>query len=79
MPTLRLLPFSILLGVVGILCVGLTGFWCYHWRGGFGWDGTARMFNWHPVFMVMGMVVLYGAGTWEPSRLSHGTIPLPGG
>ncbi|XP_025062696.1 cytochrome b ascorbate-dependent protein 3 isoform X1 [Alligator sinensis] len=88
MPTLRFLPFSILLGVVGILCVGLTGFWCYHWRGGFGWDGTARMFNWHPVFMVTGMVVLYGAaalvyrlplsrrGSKLPWKLLHAALAL---
>ncbi|KAG1958711.1 cytochrome b ascorbate-dependent protein [Pimephales promelas] len=35
-------------------------FWNYTYRGGFAWDGSAKQFNWHPVFMVTGMVVLFG-------------------
>lgn len=64
MPTFQFLPFAALLGTLGFLCVVFTGFWSHHWRGGFAWDGSAKMFNWHPVFMVTGMLVLYGAGKW---------------
>ncbi|KAJ7344237.1 hypothetical protein JRQ81_000187 [Phrynocephalus forsythii] len=60
MPTVSFLPFSILLGVVGILCVGFTVYWSHHWLGGFAWDGSFLMFNWHPVLMVTGLLVLYG-------------------
>ncbi|XP_043827402.1 lysosomal membrane ascorbate-dependent ferrireductase CYB561A3 isoform X1 [Dromiciops gliroides] len=55
--------FSLVLGTLGSLCVLFTVYWVHHWRGGFGWDGTSLMFNWHPVLMVAGMVVLYGAAS----------------
>lgn len=53
----------LLLGVLGFLCVLCTTYWAQHWRGGFAWDGSQYMFNWHPVLMVSGMVVLYGAAS----------------
>uniref|UniRef100_A0A8C0Y7U1 Lysosomal membrane ascorbate-dependent ferrireductase CYB561A3 n=1 Tax=Cyprinus carpio carpio TaxID=630221 RepID=A0A8C0Y7U1_CYPCA len=46
--------------ILGIICVALVVHWNYSYRGGFAWDGSAKHFNWHPVFMVTGMVVLYG-------------------
>ncbi|XP_061465777.1 lysosomal membrane ascorbate-dependent ferrireductase CYB561A3 isoform X2 [Rhineura floridana] len=82
------LPFSILLGILGILCVGLTVYWSQHWLGGFAWDGSSQMFNWHPVLMVTGMLVLYGAAalvyrvplSWEgpklPWKLLHAALTL---
>ncbi|XP_048341476.1 lysosomal membrane ascorbate-dependent ferrireductase CYB561A3 isoform X2 [Sphaerodactylus townsendi] len=88
MPGIQFLPFSILLGILGILCVGLTGFWSQHWLGGFAWDGSSEMFNWHPVFMVTGMLVLYGSAalvyrvplSWEgpklPWKLLHAGLTL---
>ncbi|XP_020647988.3 lysosomal membrane ascorbate-dependent ferrireductase CYB561A3 isoform X1 [Pogona vitticeps] len=77
MPTVSFLPFSIVLGVLGILCVGFTVYWSHHWLGGFAWDGSSHMFNWHPVLMVTGMLVLYGIAalvyrvplSWEGSKL----------
>lgn len=51
-----------LLGSLGSLCILFTTYWMQYWRGGFAWDGSVHMFNWHPVLMVSGMVVLYGAG-----------------
>ena len=59
---LPFLPFCVLLGGLGFVCVAFVSAWCQHWRGGFALDGSAQMFNWHPVLMVTGMVVLYGAG-----------------
>ncbi|NXL85677.1 CYAC3 protein, partial [Alectura lathami] len=61
MPALPFLPFCAFLGGLGLVCVAFVTAWCQRWRGGFAWDGSARMFNWHPVLMVTGMVVLYGA------------------
>lgn len=52
----------LVLGSLGSMCVLFTVYWMQHWRGGFAWDGSSSMFNWHPVLMVTGMVVLYGAG-----------------
>lgn len=48
--------------LLGITCVVLVSHWNYSYRGGFAWDGSAKHFNWHPVLMVTGMVVLYGNG-----------------
>lgn len=50
----------LLVCLLGILCVFLTVFWVQQWRGGFAWDESGMMFNWHPVCMVTGLVVLYG-------------------
>ncbi|NWW97792.1 CYAC3 protein, partial [Caloenas nicobarica] len=58
---LPFLPSCVFLGGLGLLCIAFVGTWCQHWRGGFSLDGSARTFNWHPVLMVTGMVVLYGA------------------
>ncbi|XP_065447878.1 lysosomal membrane ascorbate-dependent ferrireductase CYB561A3 isoform X3 [Chrysemys picta bellii] len=88
MPTFQFLPFSALLGTLGLLCVVFTGFWSQHWRGGFAWDGSTKMFNWHPICMVTGMLVLYGAAvlvyrvpsSWAgpklPWKLLHAALTL---
>ncbi|XP_021256856.1 cytochrome b ascorbate-dependent protein 3 isoform X4 [Numida meleagris] len=88
MPDLPFLPFCALLGSLGLGCVALVSAWCQHWRGGFAWDGSARMFNWHPLLMVTGMVVLYGAAAlvyrlppaWRgpklPWKMLHGMLAL---
>ncbi|NXS62535.1 CYAC3 protein, partial [Brachypteracias leptosomus] len=81
-------PFSIFLGLLGFLCVALVSAWCQYWRGGFSWDGSTQTFNWHPVLMVTGMLVLYGAAalvyrlplTWSgpklPWKVLHGGLAL---
>ncbi|XP_060242518.1 lysosomal membrane ascorbate-dependent ferrireductase CYB561A3 isoform X1 [Meriones unguiculatus] len=51
------------LGSLGSMCILFTIYWMQYWRGGFAWDGSMHMFNWHPVLMISGMVVLYGAGS----------------
>ncbi|XP_025041459.2 lysosomal membrane ascorbate-dependent ferrireductase CYB561A3 isoform X2 [Pelodiscus sinensis] len=88
MPAFQFLPFSALLGTVGFLCVTFVSFWTQHWRGGFAWDRSAKVFNWHPVFMVTGLVVLYGAAvlvyrvprSWTgpklPWKLLHAALTL---
>ncbi|NXW38728.1 CYAC3 protein, partial [Phaetusa simplex] len=85
---LTFLPFCTFLGGLGFVCVAFVSAWCQHWRGGFAWDGSAQMFNWHPVLMVTGMVVLYGAAalvyrlppTWRgpkfPWKVLHGALAL---
>lgn len=62
---------------LGFLCVVFVSYWNSAWRGGFAWDGTALQFNWHPVLMVTGLVVLYGNAavvyriplTWGQNKL----------
>lgn len=63
--------------LLGIACVVLVAHWNYSYRGGFAWDGSIKHFNWHPVLMVTGMVVLYGNAavvyriplTWGQNKL----------
>lgn len=47
---------------LGVACVAAVCWWNSRWRGGFAWDGSALQFNWHPVLMVTGLVVMYGYG-----------------
>ncbi|XP_012705110.2 cytochrome b ascorbate-dependent protein 3 isoform X1 [Fundulus heteroclitus] len=73
---------------VGLACVACVCVWNSRWRGGFAWDGSGLQFNWHPVLMVTGLVVLYGYGavlyrvplTWGqnklPWKLLHAALML---
>ncbi|XP_054630801.1 lysosomal membrane ascorbate-dependent ferrireductase CYB561A3 isoform X2 [Dunckerocampus dactyliophorus] len=73
---------------LGLACVVCVFWWNSQWRGGFAWDGSALQFNWHPVLMVTGMMVLYGNGavlyrvplTWGynklPWKLLHAAVML---
>ncbi|XP_047236625.1 lysosomal membrane ascorbate-dependent ferrireductase CYB561A3 isoform X3 [Girardinichthys multiradiatus] len=73
---------------LGLACVVCVCLWNSRWRGGFAWDGSALQFNWHPVLMVTGLVVLYGYGavlyrvplTWGqnklPWKLLHAALML---
>uniref|UniRef100_A0A2I3GRB7 ascorbate ferrireductase (transmembrane) n=1 Tax=Nomascus leucogenys TaxID=61853 RepID=A0A2I3GRB7_NOMLE len=54
----------LLLGSLGSMCILFTIYWMQYWRGGFAWNGSIYMFNWHPVLMVAGMVVFYGGAGW---------------
>ncbi|XP_029366681.1 lysosomal membrane ascorbate-dependent ferrireductase CYB561A3 isoform X3 [Echeneis naucrates] len=62
---------------LGLACIICVCVWNSHWRGGFAWDGTAQQFNWHPVLMVTGLVVVYGIAavlyriplTWGQNKL----------
>ncbi|XP_023148658.2 lysosomal membrane ascorbate-dependent ferrireductase CYB561A3 isoform X1 [Amphiprion ocellaris] len=80
---------SYLLGVaLSLACLVCVCVWSARWRGGFAWDGSGLQFNWHPVLMVAGLVVLYGNGavlyrvplTWGqnklPWKLLHAALML---
>ena len=49
--------------VVGLIMVILGGSWMGSYHKGFGWD-ISTVFNYHPLFMSIGMIYLYGDGKW---------------
>ena len=34
--------------------------WSRKFLGGFAWDGGSKEFNYHPLFMTLGLVIIYG-------------------
>ncbi|KAF0871739.1 CYAC3 protein, partial [Crocuta crocuta] len=39
---------SYALSLLGVMCIILTVYWMQLWHGGFAWDGSILMFNYHP-------------------------------
>jgi hypothetical protein len=62
--------------VVGFLMIILGGSWMGSYHGGYGWD-IATVFNYHPLFMTMGMIFLYGDGKLFLSCLKTWAKKLP--
>lgn len=87
-PMLNLFLSLLLCLALGLACLSLVSVWSSHFRGGFAWDRTERQFNWHPVLMTTGLVVLYGYSsvvyrvplTWghskQPWKLLHSVLML---
>lgn len=51
---------------LGILNIVLVFIWTCSYLGGFGWqDDPLHQFNYHPVFAILGLVVLYGKGKYD--------------
>lgn len=59
--------FVALLEAVGLVSIILSCVLTNHYLGGYAWDGSGKMFNWHPVFMTVGLVFLYGNGKSDVS------------
>ena len=48
--------------VVAVVVLCLAGYWTGNTLGGFAWDGSRKEFNYHPLFMTIGLIFLYGEG-----------------
>lgn len=48
--------------LLGVGVMAMVGVWLAVYRGGFAWDGTEQQFNYHPLFMIIGMVFLNAEG-----------------
>lgn len=48
--------------LLGLGVMAMVGIWLGKYRGGFAWDGTDQQFNYHPLFMVIGVVFLNAEG-----------------
>ncbi|XP_007888137.1 plasma membrane ascorbate-dependent reductase CYBRD1 [Callorhinchus milii] len=61
----------------GSLTIVLVLIWVFEWREGLAWDGGSAEFNWHPVLLTIGFIVIYGLAlivyrlpwTWKFSKL----------
>lgn len=60
--SMKVFTFLVVLAqVFGLTAVVLVAVWMGHFRQGFAWhDDVSKEFNYHPLFMIIGMVFLYG-------------------
>lgn len=57
--------FYMLVLIFEVLCMStlvMLVYWGKVYFNGYAWDGSGLMFNWHPLLMVIGLVILYGNG-----------------
>lgn len=60
--TAGLLQLFVVAEIVGLLAVVLVFYWCFSFNSGFGFSAQP-LFNWHPLFMTIGLIYLMGNGT----------------
>ena len=56
---------SLLILWIAAECLAITSlvliiYWTSKYYDGFAWDGSGKEFNFHPVFMTLGLVIVYG-------------------
>ena len=58
-------PLVVLSQVFAVATLILLGVWTGNVLGGFAWDGSMKQFNFHPLFMIIGMVIINGDGEYS--------------
>ncbi|KAK8951146.1 putative ascorbate-specific transmembrane electron transporter 2 [Platanthera zijinensis] len=66
-------PFTFVSHVLGVVAAVLVLFWCIHFRGGLAFEAVNKnlIFNLHPVFMLIGFIVIGGEAI-----ISYKSLPL---
>jgi hypothetical protein len=79
-PTTNLRFMSFFYGLtagLSSLIIVLILVWAFHFRDGFGWQSNPQLeFNWHPLLMVLSLVVLYGHGNTRIRRQQMSPVSL---
>ena len=58
--------------MLALAVVIMVGVWMGNFRGGFAWhDNVAKEFNYHPLFMTLGLIFLQGNGTYVTVIFCH--------
>lgn len=55
----------VLVQVIGLIMIILAGIWIGRHQWGFAWTDNKTVFNYHPLFMTIGMIFLYGDGIFN--------------
>ena len=58
------------LDIIGLIGFILLVVWLTQYHDGFAWDGSKREFNYHAVFMFLGLIFFYANGTLKYVRLA---------
>ena len=66
---------AVCLQTSALIAVILVGVWMGNYRGGFAWhDDPVKQFNYHPLFMILGMIFLYGNGKTQYLVLTQNAV-----
>ncbi|VDL49856.1 unnamed protein product [Hymenolepis diminuta] len=55
-----LIPLTVIAQVFGLGAVIMCIVWLGYYHGGYDWNNPTLVFNYHPVFLVLGMVFCFG-------------------
>ena len=61
--------------VIGLLMIILVCVWMGSYHNGFGWNPEI-VFNYHPLFMTLGLIFLYGDGIIKVVIYFNSNIPF---